>query len=126
MAYVEGRTVYDADSHLMELPDWLESYADPDIRDRLKPLYLGGAGALAEQAVADAPSVLLPVHHPIDQTFLQASPKSGLLEGNAAHEQNALDSETCSLTERLQYPESASHHSCHGAHHCSGHPPALA
>ena len=54
MAYVEGRTVYDADSHLMELPDWLESYADPDIRDRLRPLYLGGAGALADQAVAEA------------------------------------------------------------------------
>ena len=54
MAYVEGRTVYDADSHLMELPDWLESYADPDIRDRLRPLYLGGAGALADKAVAEA------------------------------------------------------------------------
>ena len=54
MAYVEGRTVYDADSHLMELPDWLESYADPDIRARLRPLYLGGAGALADRAVAEA------------------------------------------------------------------------
>ncbi len=54
MTYVEGRTIYDADSHVMELPNWLESYADPEIRDRLKPLYLGGAGALAEQAVAEA------------------------------------------------------------------------
>ena len=54
MAYAEGRTYLDADSHVMELPGWLESYADPAIRDRLRPLQLGGAGALADRAVADA------------------------------------------------------------------------
>ena len=42
--YVSG-TVYDADSHIMELPDWLESYAEPGVRDRIRPLYLGGAGS---------------------------------------------------------------------------------
>jgi predicted TIM-barrel fold metal-dependent hydrolase len=52
-AYV-GRRCFDADSHLMELPDWLESYADPGVRERLRPLYLGGAGAMADRAVADA------------------------------------------------------------------------
>jgi predicted TIM-barrel fold metal-dependent hydrolase len=54
MPYAEGRTYYDADSHFMELGDWLVRYADPAVRDRIRPLYLGGAGALAEQAVADA------------------------------------------------------------------------
>jgi uncharacterized protein len=54
MPYAEGRTYLDADSHVMELPGWLESYADPAIRDRLRPLQLGGAGALADRAVADA------------------------------------------------------------------------
>jgi uncharacterized protein len=54
MPYAEGRTVYDADSHVMELGDWLATYADPGIRERIRPLYLGGAGKLAEQAVADA------------------------------------------------------------------------
>jgi predicted TIM-barrel fold metal-dependent hydrolase len=54
MPYAEGRTFYDADSHLMELGDWLVQYADPDLRDRIRPLDLGGAGAMAEQAVADA------------------------------------------------------------------------
>ncbi len=54
MPYAEGRVFYDADSHLMETSDWLVTYADPDIRDRIRPLYLGGAGALADQAVADA------------------------------------------------------------------------
>jgi predicted TIM-barrel fold metal-dependent hydrolase len=54
MAYAEGRTFCDADSHLMELPSWLEEFADPDTRSKLRPLHLGGAGALAEQAVVDA------------------------------------------------------------------------
>ena len=54
MPYAEGRTYYDADSHLMELPNWLEEFADARTRERLRPLHLGGAGALADQAVAEA------------------------------------------------------------------------
>ena len=54
MPYAEGRTYHDADSHLMELDDWLASHADPGVRERIRPLSLGGAGALAEQAVRDA------------------------------------------------------------------------
>ena len=54
MPYAEGRTYHDADSHLMELPDWLPTYADPGVREKLRPLQLGGAGAFAEQAVRDA------------------------------------------------------------------------
>src|SRR5438552_3270262 len=36
MPYAEGRTFYDADSHLMETSGWLASYADPGIRERLR------------------------------------------------------------------------------------------
>lgn len=54
MPYATGRTFYDADSHIMELSGWLASYADPGIRERIRPLALGRAGALAEKAVADA------------------------------------------------------------------------
>ena len=54
MSYVGDRVVFDADSHVMELPDWLPSFADPKLRDRLRPLALGGAGALAERAVGEA------------------------------------------------------------------------
>jgi uncharacterized protein len=32
--------IHDADSHVVETPDWLVAYADPDVRDRLKPLYV--------------------------------------------------------------------------------------
>ena len=51
MPYASGRSFCDADSHLMELGDWLRPYADPHIREKLRPLYLGGAGKLADQAV---------------------------------------------------------------------------
>ena len=54
MPYAEGRTYYDADSHLMELGDWLVRYADPDLRERIRPLHLGGAGALAAESVRAA------------------------------------------------------------------------
>jgi predicted TIM-barrel fold metal-dependent hydrolase len=42
MAYAEGRVFHDADSHVMETPDWLLPYADPPIRARLRPLVLTG------------------------------------------------------------------------------------
>jgi predicted TIM-barrel fold metal-dependent hydrolase len=54
MPYAEGRTYYDADSHIMELPDWLGGYVADDMRDRIGPLRLGAAGRLAEHAVAQA------------------------------------------------------------------------
>lgn len=54
MTYVEDRLVYDADSHVMELPGWLEEFADAETRGRLRPLALGGAGRLADDAVREA------------------------------------------------------------------------
>ena len=35
MSYAKDRTYLDADSHLMELPDFLTAHADPTIRDRI-------------------------------------------------------------------------------------------
>ncbi|MBA2282312.1 MAG: amidohydrolase family protein [Acidimicrobiia bacterium] len=54
MTYADGRTILDADSHIMELPGWLEGYADPAERDLLRPLALGGAGRLADKAIERA------------------------------------------------------------------------
>ena len=52
--YAGEQRICDADSHIMELSGWLAEYADPGIRDRIRPLYLGGAGKLAEDAVQRA------------------------------------------------------------------------
>ena len=38
MSYAAGRRLLDADSHIMELPDFLVSYAEPGMRDRLPPI----------------------------------------------------------------------------------------
>jgi uncharacterized protein len=54
MTYADGLAVYDADSHLMELPGWLEEHAEPSERELLRPLHLGAAGALADEAVTRA------------------------------------------------------------------------
>jgi hypothetical protein len=40
MPYAEGRTFHDADSHVMETPDWLVPYAEPSVREKLKPLFV--------------------------------------------------------------------------------------
>ncbi|HEX5268165.1 MAG TPA: amidohydrolase family protein [Acidimicrobiales bacterium] len=37
--YAGGRLIHDADAHVMEPPDWLASYADPSIRERVPQLY---------------------------------------------------------------------------------------
>jgi len=43
MAYADAApvpVVHDADSHVMETPDWFRDFADPDVRDRLEPTYV--------------------------------------------------------------------------------------
>src|SRR5689334_22717220 len=47
MAYAQGRTYFDADSHVMETPDWLPSYAEPAFRERIRPFSLGSTGTTA-------------------------------------------------------------------------------
>lgn len=54
MPYVEGRSVYDADSHIMEFPMWLHEYIEPEYRDRLQPLALDVLGADAEARIEAA------------------------------------------------------------------------
>ena len=47
MTYAQGRTCYDADSHIMELPDFLAEYADAEMRDRLPRIKVPRVGRLA-------------------------------------------------------------------------------
>lgn len=35
MAYAHQETIYDADTHMMETPDWIARLADPAIREHL-------------------------------------------------------------------------------------------
>jgi predicted TIM-barrel fold metal-dependent hydrolase len=54
MTYADGRVIHDADSHLMEWPDWLAEHADPDVRDRVGPVEMHGMEEEALQALAAA------------------------------------------------------------------------
>jgi len=47
MTYAQGRTFFDADSHIMELPDFLADYADPGLRERMPRIRTPRVGTLA-------------------------------------------------------------------------------
>lgn len=93
MPYAEGRTYYDADSHIVELPDWIEQFAAPSVRKRIRPLALGGAGALAVEAVQaaasrrDDPSRALEA----EARLMDAKGWSGLGAFDAGERSRALD-----------------------------------
>lgn len=48
MPYAEGRIYNDADSHIMETRDWLASYIDPSLRDRLPAPDFARTGRMAD------------------------------------------------------------------------------
>jgi predicted TIM-barrel fold metal-dependent hydrolase len=54
MSYASTRAMYDADSHIMETPDWIEQHADPAVRERLIPLGLTKAGGATYKLIEDA------------------------------------------------------------------------
>jgi predicted TIM-barrel fold metal-dependent hydrolase len=49
MPYAEGRTFLDADSHIMELPDFVHSHADPGMRERIAPLSFSAGGKMGRR-----------------------------------------------------------------------------
>jgi len=53
VAYSEGRTVHDADAHIMETPTWLKEHADPSVRDRIKALRYPGGNELRQTGDPD-------------------------------------------------------------------------
>jgi predicted TIM-barrel fold metal-dependent hydrolase len=47
MPYAHRPDIHDADTHMMERPDWIASFADPDIRPHLAPFVGGREESLA-------------------------------------------------------------------------------
>jgi predicted TIM-barrel fold metal-dependent hydrolase len=54
MTYAKSRVMLDADSHIMETPDWVERHADPKLRAQFAPLALGKAGGATYRMIEDA------------------------------------------------------------------------
>ena len=44
MPYAHGRTYFDADSHIMERPDFIRDYADDELKTKLAPIVGGNQG----------------------------------------------------------------------------------
>ena len=74
MPYAEGRTFYDADSHVMELPEWLGSYADPGFRDRMPTFSLASSGTRAR----------------VEEMIARGRSRAGVESERAAHEAELL------------------------------------
>ncbi len=53
MPYASGRTIHDADAHIMETPTWLRDHADPGIRDRIAPLAYSSGNELRQTGDPD-------------------------------------------------------------------------
>ncbi|MCH2336633.1 MAG: hypothetical protein MK316_05145, partial [Pseudomonadales bacterium] len=51
MTYATGREYYDADSHIMELPNFLTEFADPGIRKRLPAISYAASAVSEEEAL---------------------------------------------------------------------------
>jgi predicted TIM-barrel fold metal-dependent hydrolase len=49
MTYANGRVMLDADSHVMELPDFLTAHADPGMGERLPPVNFDAGGKLSKR-----------------------------------------------------------------------------
>ena len=69
MTYAQGRVINDADSHIMELPDFLKAHADPSERDAMPTLPVPTVGALA---VLDPASAAAGRHPPAKAAELVA------------------------------------------------------
>ena len=52
MPYAHRPDIFDADTHMMERPDWIATFADPDVRPRLAPFVEGKPESL--KAIDDA------------------------------------------------------------------------
>lgn len=96
MSYATGRTFYDADSHLMELPDFLRAHADPAVRERMPRIHVDAPRlqhGLADAAVrgAQAPEYVQELLALGDQ--LIAGPKGYQALGafNSGERSRALD-----------------------------------
>lgn len=71
--------VCDADSHLMEPPNWLEGYADPDIRERLAPVGLVDIEVMAK--VVGAAQRRLAGEDPDSEALLKSDPRHSMQKG---------------------------------------------
>lgn len=80
MAYTGDRFIHDADSHVMETPDWLIAHADPAHRHRMPLMFVGSVGDDKPDQVSTVDAILDTIDAPPGSA---ASPLDGLTRRHA-------------------------------------------
>jgi predicted TIM-barrel fold metal-dependent hydrolase len=78
---MRSSAVFDADSHLMEVDEWLPAYADAEVRDRLRPLGFDKAGAGAAELMASLPALWAHQHDQEITAEVLTGPKGWMAPG---------------------------------------------
>jgi len=96
--------IFDADSHLMETPDWLSGFADPAIRDQLAPLPVEKAGAAVGQMLAAMTAAQERHRGEVVGADVLAGPKGWLAPGALDAEVRSRVLDALHITAQLVFP----------------------
>jgi predicted TIM-barrel fold metal-dependent hydrolase len=102
--------IFDADSHLMETPEWLGTFADDSVRDRLAPLGLEGAGSGAAELMASLPDLWESHRHQEIGTDVIRGPKGWMAPGALDVEVRSRVLDALGIDAQLVFPTFALAH----------------
>jgi len=96
--------IFDADSHVMETPDWLSGFADPAIRDQLAPLPVEKAGAAVGEMLAAMTAAQERHRAEVVGDDVLAGPKGWLAPGALDAEVRSRVLDALHITAQLVFP----------------------
>jgi predicted TIM-barrel fold metal-dependent hydrolase len=102
--------IFDADSHLMETPDWLGEFADEGLRSRLEPLGLTGAGSGAAELMEKLPGVWDSHREQVIGPEVLQGPKGWMAPGALDTEVRSRVLDTLGIDAQLVFPTFALGH----------------
>jgi predicted TIM-barrel fold metal-dependent hydrolase len=107
--------VFDADSHVMETEEWLPSFAEPGVRERLSGLGLANAGARASELLATLPALWASQREAEVGPEVIAGPKGWLAPGALDSQVRSRVLDALGIAAQLVFPTfSLSHFSSSG------------
>src|SRR5580700_4810712 len=101
---MRSSAVFDADSHLMEVDDWLPAYADPQVRARLRPLGFDKAGAGAPELMASLPALWAQQHNQDVTAEVLTGPKGWMAPGALDAEVRTRVLDALGISAQLVFP----------------------
>ncbi|MGO9341956.1 MAG: amidohydrolase family protein [Acidimicrobiales bacterium] len=101
---MRSSAVFDADSHLMEVDEWLPAYADPQVRDRLRPLGFEKAGAGAAELMSSLPALWAKQREQPVSTDVLTGPKGWMAPGALDAEVRTRVLDALGISAQLVFP----------------------